>query len=116
MDFKSKVIEHRIEKDVVGVIVWENNQFYLKYKDTLYHIQEGNSIVGAKKVYSLPSNDYHIPWTESIITKPELQISRQKEIQFWGKYKPGLKVKGTLINDLFYDKSYSIKYPTKSKR
>lgn len=116
MDFKSKIIEHRIEKDVVGIIVWENNQFYLKYKDVLYHIQDGSSLISAKKIYSLPTNDYHIPWTESSVTKPELLIKRQNEVQFWGKYKPGLKVTGTLINNIFYDKSYSNKYPTKSKR
>ena len=118
MDFKNKVIEHKIEKNVTGIMVWENNQFYVKIKDVLYVVNDVDSLIGAKILYSLPNNDYHISWTESVVTKPYLleRPDRQGETKFWSRYKPKMQVVGTLINDIFYDKSYSNKSSTKSKR
>lgn len=112
MDFTNKIAPH-IE-DVVGIIVWQNEIFYAKVKESYYVIFEGSSNVGAKILYSLPTNNYHKPWTESVVTKPHLLKQRQNDVQFWGKYKPNMKITGRLINHVFYDKSYFSSNTTKS--
>ena len=114
MDFRNKIIAHRIEENVTGIVFWRNEQFYVKIKDSYYPIFNGTSNIGAKKLYSLPNNNYHNPWTETVVTKPELLVIRDKYVQFWGKYKPGMKIEGKLINNVFYDKSYFSSNTTKS--
>ena len=115
MDFTKTTVE-QISTNIVGIVVYENNQFFANVNNINYPIYEGGNLIGAKKVYSLPNNDYHIPWTERLLQKPELQKYRRNVIKFWGKYKPNMKIKGKIINNIFYDDKYKFSTnTTKSK-
>ena len=105
MDFTKTTVE-QISTNIVGIVVYENNQFFANVNNINYPIYEGSNLIGAKKVYSLPNNDYHIPWTERLLQKPELQKDRRNAIKFWGRYKPNMKIKGKIINNIFYDDKY----------
>ena len=70
MDFKNKIIAHRIEENVTGIVFWKNEQFYVKIKGSYYPIFNGTSNIGAKKLYSLPNNNYHNPYKVCVLFPP----------------------------------------------
>ena len=110
MNFIDKTCDVVVDKVIVATIVWTNNQFFAKVNNVLYYIDLWDSLVGTKKVYSLPTNDYHSQWTEKPVTKPDLHndpVHHSLDILYWGKYKPNMRIKGVLKNNVFYDKQYS---------
>lgn len=111
MDFVNKTVDH-IDKEVTAVIIWKNEQFYARVGRVNYYIDNWNNLANAIKVYSLPTNLCHYPWTEKPIKKPNLNKIKEHNdlgILFWGKYKPNLKIKGVIKKDIFYDKFYNDK-------
>lgn len=109
MDFIKKTVENTIDKSVVATVVWQNNQFFAKVNKVLYYIYNWDSLVGTTEIYSLPTNDYHIPWTKKPVAKPHLHNDPKHNalgILFWGKYKDGMRIHGTIRNNIFYDKRY----------
>lgn len=117
--FINKVINPTIHKNVTAITVWENNQFYAKVDQVLYPIKGWNDLRGSTVVYSLPTNDYHTAWTEKPVRKPHLHDIAEHHslgILFWSKYKPNMRIKGTIKDSIFNDDKYESYIRRNSKK
>lgn len=66
--------------------------------------EESCSIVGVKVLYSMPDNDnYPDAWTkkESSGNYTESKSDLNVIMQYWSRFKPGLEIKGNVINGKF---------------
>ncbi len=79
------------------------------YRDGIFHVRSNGLIriknqhnIGKESMilYSLPTNDKHKKWTKHILLE---NPNRNEEIvcKFWGKYKPKMRVFGTVIDGEF---------------
>ena len=59
---------------------------------------EDCSIKGIKKLYSTPHNDVYEEWTE---TTASGNYNLMSVNPYWSKFKPGMKLKGNIINNKF---------------
>ena len=106
LSFVNKTIEHKtISSDGLTPVkvIWDNNTLKAKHSSgEIYPIHAWDHILGRTTLYSLPTNDAYIPWTEK--KDGSGHYSRPETVkQFWGKYKPGMIIRGTIKDGEFYE-------------
>lgn len=99
---KNKYLVVEIKKDGKYTIA-------VKYKDNIYYIHPYMFLLSDRTtVYASRYNTHHKPYTES---ERECKTIYAEEISmiYWLPYKPGQKMQGEIINDMFYDNKRAIK-------
>lgn len=101
--FLGSVVKQKQKNGVVsGLIVYLNSKFFIKVKGRLYKLKD-LSIDDAKVLYSLPRNNKREPWSEKTITDENKVWNVDIVSEYWGKYKPGIKLRGYIDDDALFN-------------
>jgi hypothetical protein len=98
MNFKESIVVNTPREYTVGIVIYKDDIFYAKVKDTLYEISF--NIIKYTTVYSKPNNNKYPEWTE----KKNKLISNPTAGIYWSPFKPNMKIQGYIVDNKFIEK------------
>ena len=104
---KLKLTAIRLKQDIYnGIIKYVGTIPMVNYNNRLYLVsKDSQSIEGCTIFYSRPDNKHHEPFKEIKRSTPKVKDNYiDASNEGWTRLKPGLKVRGSVIDNMFYIK------------
>lgn len=112
MNFIQKIVKRKKESKtqtiksntIEGIVIFDNSKLLIQLKNkSIYELYKYNDVDGILTVYSSPTNDAHPLWTKQISKNKHRSHQHLVNLSWW-RYKPGMKLKGEVIDNIFHPK------------